>query len=416
MYGLDDQQLHALAADHLDRRLLPLLGDPAAKAEAEALVRILRRARFGREVDEAAARGFTEHADGLGASRDALAASVVRMTGAPASVDGNPGPAATEEALSAHLRRRFADPGLSAANVVEVMGGFSKQTVLFDKVDADGRVERLVLRRDYPDSPVETSVRDEFPAVCDLHAAGIAVPEPLWLDEGSDAMPGPFLVSRRVRGTPLGDPAAGASADLAFDPTELLAGKLAEVHAVPLDAMTRSGLSGATWDVDALRAQIDYWDARYRTHAAGRLPVLDAAFGWLRESATRGVREPVIVHGDYGLHNILVDEGRFVALVDWELVHVGSAAWDLAYVRDHVRKLGTYERFVEGYDAAGGAVPPQEAIDYFQVFAFARTITMTLVVLALFNRGQLGRIPLIDVAQMIYPAQMSALADELASR
>lgn len=204
MYGLDGVQLHDLAADHLQRRLLPLLDDPAAKGETEALVGILRRARFGREVDALAGRGWPPDAatDGLAATRDALSGFVARMNGGVPEADVDARDTVSDEALTAHLRERFGNPGLRAAGVRLVGGGFSKQTMLFDKVDdGDGTVERLVLRRDYPDSPVETSVRDEFPAVCDLHAAGIAMPEPLWLDEGRDGVPGPFFVSRRVPGS-----------------------------------------------------------------------------------------------------------------------------------------------------------------------------------------------------------------------
>lgn len=415
MFGLDPQRLHEVAADHLDRVVVPLLADATAKAETEALARVLRRAPFGPEIDDVAG-GRAQSSATAGALSDtseALAGCMERVTQALAPAQPVSS-APSEEAMTSHLRARLGDAGVRAADVVPITGGFSKQTMLFDVVDASGQVEPFVLRRDLPDSPVETSVRDEFPALCDLHAAGVPVPEPRWLDDGSEHVPGPFLVSRRVAGRAIGDPAAGASADLGFDPTDLLATTLAQVHAVPPSAMTRSRLCDTTWDSDALQAQLDYWQRRYRDHASGPLPVLEAAFFWLRQNAELGLQPPVVVHGDYGFYNMLVEDGLVNAIVDWELVHIGSAAWDLAYVRDHVSKLGTYDRFLEAYEAAGGAVPPPEAIDYFQIFTFIRTITMCVVVLASFSRGQMSRIPLVDVCQMIYPLHLSALANELA--
>jgi aminoglycoside phosphotransferase (APT) family kinase protein len=286
--------------------------------------------------------------------------------------------------------------------------------VLFDKVDSDGTVEQLVLRRDLADSPAETSVRDEFPALCDLHRAGLPVPEPLWLDDGSAHVAGPFLVSRRVDGDAIGDPAAGASADLDYDPTELLATTLARVHTVPLSAMTRSGLCDTHWDRDALHAQIRHWETRYRENAPGPIPLLDTAISWLYENAQLGLQPATVVHGDFGFYNMLVRDGRLAALVDWELVHVGSPAWDLAYVRDHVSKLGTYDHFLAAYTVAGGTEPPPQAIDYFQIFTFIRTITMSLIVLEAFNRGRQRRIPIVDVCQIIYPLHLATLADECA--
>jgi aminoglycoside phosphotransferase (APT) family kinase protein len=415
MFGLDTQQLHHFTADYLDRRVLPLFSDPVELAEAAALVRVLRRTPFGSEVDQAAGRPWPACAslrESLSATRAGLTDCVVRVDAAlvPAADPG--GASLTTEAMTAHLRTR--DPRWRAAGVRHINGGFSKQTVLFDRVGSDGTIEPLVLRRDLADSPAETSVRDEYPVLRDLYQVGLPVPEPLWLDDGSEHVPGPFLVSRRVDGTAIGDPAAGARSDLAYDPTELLATTLARVHAVPLSAMTRSGLCDARWDLGALHGQIRHWETRYRENAPGPVPLLDAAIGWLYENARLGLQPATIVHGDYGFYNMLVRDGELAALVDWEMTHVGSPAWDLAYVRDHVSKLGTYDRFLAAYTAAGGIEPPAGAIDYFQIFTFLRTITMSLVVLEAFNRGRQRRIPIVDVCQIIYPLHLAALAEEFA--
>jgi aminoglycoside phosphotransferase (APT) family kinase protein len=415
VYGLDAVRLQRLAAQHLERGLVSV-DNSATRGETEALIRVLRRSGPGPAVDAAAGGDWAEGPSPgrLIEARDGLVDSVGRVAAALEPDEDEAFGPPTEEALSRHLAKRFSDPAIRTANVTLVGGGFSKQTILFDKVAGDGTSEALAMRRDFPDSPVETSVRNEFPALQDLHAAGIPVPEPVWLDEGSGDVPGPFLVSRQVAGEPMGSPATGAREDLDFDATELLGETLAAVHALPLSAMARSGLSEATWDPEALREHIVYWQERARAHSDAPLPVLEAGFDWLLENENLGVASPVVVHGDYGFHNMLVKERQFVALVDWELVHVGSAAWDLAYVRDHIQKLGTYDRFLEAYERAGGTVPGQESLDYFQVFSFLRTLTMTLVVMASFNRGELRRIPLVDVAQTIFPLQLSALADVLA--
>jgi aminoglycoside phosphotransferase (APT) family kinase protein len=45
----------------------------------------------------------------------------------------------------------------------------------------------------------------------------------------------------------------------------------------------------------------------------------------------------VIVHGDFGVQNLLIENGRITALVDWELVHRGEPIEDLAWAEWIVR-------------------------------------------------------------------------------
>lgn len=56
----------------------------------------------------------------------------------------------------------------------------------------------------------------------------------------------------------------------------------------------------------------------------------------LREIAPASVpglpgRGDVIVHGDFGPQNVLIEDGRISALLDWEFAHVGRPIEDLAW-------------------------------------------------------------------------------------
>ena len=46
---------------------------------------------------------------------------------------------------------------------------------------------------------------------------------------------------------------------------------------------------------------------------------------------------PVLVHGDFGPQNVLIDDGRITALVDWEFAHIGQPVEDLAWAEWIVR-------------------------------------------------------------------------------
>jgi len=75
-------------------------------------------------------------------------------------------------------------------------------------------------------------------------------------------------------------------------------------------------------------------------------------------------RPPALVHGDFRLGNLLVDEHGISAVLDWELVHLGDPLEDLGYVCVPawrfggglpVAGVGAYETLLEAYRAAGGS-------------------------------------------------------------
>ncbi len=46
---------------------------------------------------------------------------------------------------------------------------------------------------------------------------------------------------------------------------------------------------------------------------------------------------PVIVHGDFGPQNVLIEGDRITALLDWEFAHIGRAVEDLAWAEWIIR-------------------------------------------------------------------------------
>ena len=56
----------------------------------------------------------------------------------------------------------------------------------------------------------------------------------------------------------------------------------------------------------------------------GLEPVLD----WLENNMPPSDRY-VLIHGDYFLHNLLMNKGRIAAILDWETAQIGDAAFDM---------------------------------------------------------------------------------------
>jgi len=88
------------------------------------------------------------------------------------------------------------------------------------------------------------------------------------------------------------------------------------------------------------------------------------AFRWL--DGHRPAPSPQrLVHGDFRMGNLIVDESGLAAVLDWELVHLGEAYEDLAWfcirawrfgAPEHLGAggLGSVETFLSAYEAAAG--------------------------------------------------------------
>lgn len=317
------------------------------------------------------------------------------------------------DALETYLRRWSGDAQARVHDLVTIGGGYSKQTSLLRFVRGDGRIEDFVMRRDVQ-LHVDTTVRKEYPLVVALHRQGFPVAEPILLATDVDGIPNPFMISRRAFGKGLGSPIE-QGADVAFNPMHVLAEVLARLHAIPLRSLDLPGYSDVDFNADALLRHLGYWQQRYLQHRQVLSPTMDAAFTWLREHVADGLQPGVVVHGDCAFYNMLFDDdGKLLALLDWEMAHVGSPVWDLAYMRDHIRPYGSFDDFIERYVSHGGIAPSAAALRYYDVFRLIRNAVMSVTCVSLFNLGEPVYLDLLNVCTYLYPLSVQQLAALLA--
>lgn len=249
-----------------------------------------------------------------------------------------------EARLAAYLARHWgADVAISGLK--RFHGGAGRETYRFDAATGDRR-EGLVLRRDPPKSIIETERAPEFRALAMFAGSDVPVPEPLFLEEGSDAFGAPGFIMREVPGGTAGglfeaDPFGVHRTDIGAQFFAAL-GRIHSADPMPLDLAPVSAAG-----------RVDHWASVIAEDAVQPEPVAEAAIRWLRRNLPPAPPRDTVVHGDFRRGNFLVKDGRIVAILDWEMVHVGDPLEDLAWACDPLWSLGS--------EYAGAMLPVAEA-------------------------------------------------------
>lgn len=299
----------------------------------------------------------------------------------------------TAAALQDYLRRKFPQQSsLEIKSFSRVPGGFSKATFLVElSASVKGtssiavRVEPVVKFMDLDGS----DIADEFQVVSIAHEAGMTLPEPLWFEDDRTHFGLRFIVSRRMPGKNLGD-VKGSQTALPDSVERDLASILARIHAVPLDAyrarIERCHLR--RWYTfgslnEATRAFVEYWYGQAEKSGIGASPLVTRGLSWLAQNVPSCAAAPVFLHGDVGLHNILVEDGKIAALLDWEVSRIGDPAEDLANLFTNTSGQIDRVRFLQHYRDAGGCDISEYRLRYFDVY---HAVKMCIAALASLRR------------------------------
>ena len=245
-------------------------------------------------------------------------------------------------------------------------GGLSKRTIFVQLKNNQVLPQQIVLRQDLASSPLGTTVVDEFPLLKVLHEAGVKVPQPLALDAEGAVVGSPLLVVNRAAGSVVGDGINIFDKQGRDGCALALAREMAKYHAIPIERLPDSVSGKNKSNIETMRADIEVLRKKWDESSATSI-VIDAAFAWLFDHLDYAGEQRSLVHGDLRFHNLLVEGGDVVALLDWEIAMVSNPGFDLGYVYQDIVQLMDWQKFLDAYAAAGGVVPPQETIDFYQI-------------------------------------------------
>jgi aminoglycoside phosphotransferase (APT) family kinase protein len=159
---------------------------------------------------------------------------------------------------------------------------------------------------------------------------------------------------------------------------------LASVHRIDVDAPAAAAIAALR---RGIATEVEYWTA-YASWAADGAPaqVLADALQWCARTIPESEAPDSLLWGDARLGNVLYDDdGRVVALLDWELATIGPAEMDLGWyiVLDEIT-TGFVGRTVPGFAARDDVVRRYERalgrdvmhLAWHEIFALTRSIAI----------------------------------------
>ncbi len=260
-------------------------------------------------------------------------------------------------------------------------GGASQETYRLKSAGADGTESSLALRR-APGGEARTHDSSQvtyYPGLAaeallmqSAKAAGVPEPDVHYVLRESDGLGEGFVMSwlegealgaRIVRSPDL----AEIRPKLAYECGQILA----RIHSIDLAA---SGLDRHLHTLTPEEYVHNTWD-RYKAFKTPQ-PMIDYAGRWLLDHLPDGL-ELALVHNDFRNGNLMISRQGVVAVLDWEVAHIGDPMRDLGWICTNswrfgsdlpVGGFGTYEDLFAGYQSVTGRKVDAERVKFWEVF------------------------------------------------
>lgn len=226
----------------------------------------------------------------------------------------------------------------------------------------------------------------EFKILKTVFAAGVTVPEPLWLSDDLNLLGRKFYIMRLVDGIALG-PKIVKTLSLGGDREALgkqLGLELAKIHSIqpPVEELDFLPIFVKQPSVQMIHQLYQQLDAIGQSH-----PILEWGLRWAEYNLPQ---KPVItlVHQDYRTGNYLIDKYGLKGILDWEFTGWGDPMSDLGWFcaecwrfsRPDLEAGGIASRqsFYAGYNTGNGQEIDDQAVHFWELIAHIRWAIIAL--------------------------------------
>jgi len=297
--------------------------------------------------------------------------------------------------LRDYLKRQWSDwDDIHIEGFRDLAGGYSKRTYSFDahlSKPGESAVLPLILRVDNdPAWAIMLNSRQrehELLRRLQEHSQ-VPVPRSYFVEMDGAVFGQPAMIIERVSGCTqptslFKSPDKAAEAEsVARDLCE----KLAALHTADLRKLNfdklyddPQGIGNITGSPERyIDGMLDHFIKSYRKMDFDTIPVFYDAYLHLKRNKPRPL--PLcMLHGELNSSNIIFENGKINAIIDWESAHVGDPREDLGWFRfidaaggtNFFNSINFPGGFLGYYNKLTGFDVQPEELDYFQIFAYA---------------------------------------------
>ncbi len=299
--------------------------------------------------------------------------------------------------------------GVTVERVDRLTGGASRETYRISTT-TDGESRPLILQRERGEPRRPDGMAAEAALVRAVCAGGVEAPTIVVShDEVDESDIGEsWLIAEAVEGETI------ARRILRDDRFARARGALAPQLGTVLARTHRTDITG----LDFLEA-IDQLDGYRETADELGLasPSFELAFRWLELNRPAPVA-PCLVHGDFRLGNLIVNESGLAAVIDWELAHIGDPMEDLGWVcvrawrfggAGPVAGVGEYDELIAAYEAESGQVVDRDALRWWELLGTLKWGIMCGTQVGTHRSGEVRSVELAAIGRRIVEQEYDVL-------
>lgn len=318
---------------------------------------------------------------------------------------------------------------LGLEDVSRIAVGWSHETWLFDLTWTEGGTPRrqgLCLRRDPGNALLRhmSSLEEQFRVLQCLDGTALPTPKPYWFESDPEILGAPFLVMEKVAGqcpSPWGREGRAFYAEAAARGVlpQSFTEALATLHTLDWRAAGLDFLGVPASGADFVRREIAKWEDLIAVSGHAPEPILTDLVAWLKANVPDSSRI-ALVHGAYRTGNLLIDDDRVSAVLDWELQVLGDPMYDVAYVLSGLNREGTSllsnlverDAFFRDYEALTGSTIDEEVCRYYNALYAMRSVAFWMSAAGLYASGKSNDLRLARTAWSV-PVVLERAAREL---
>lgn len=255
-------------------------------------------------------------------------------------------------------------------------GGASQETyrIVIETVAGD---RKIAMRRTpgglHPEpNPAHPGLVAEAMMMRAARAAGVPEPEVYYVLQPDDGL-GDGFIMQWLEGEALGARIVRSEkfADIRPGLARECGRLMARIHNIDVNA---TGLDKHLAVIPPAQFVNQTWD-NYKNLAVAQ-PMIDYAARWLLDHLPTDYT-PALVHNDFRNGNFMVDESGVVAVLDWEIAHIGDPMRDLGWICVNswrfggdkpVGGFGEYADLFAGYEEESGQKVDPARVKFWEVF------------------------------------------------